>query len=277
MPAAKLAAPRYVSLPGRPSSVARKRPSRKIGRYLALGVVCVIAFLFAYRLSSESGLFHVKEIAISGSDHYTQTEIVAALGMVNVYTLSELEIENRLKRQFSYIKQANISKSVLQRSLSIEITEREPVALLEYPKRGRPRFVLVDHEGYVLEYRDSAKSTDEIRIIADGQPPPKPGEQALSDSVQLALKVLRSAFRQTPEIANALRTIDANRPNRITLQLKNSPVVVWLSSDLIETGIYHAALFIRAALMEERQRDLKFLRGYLDARFEEAIYWGGRK
>ncbi|MBI1924840.1 hypothetical protein HYR99_11405 [Candidatus Poribacteria bacterium] len=135
----------------------------------------------------------------------------------------------------------------------------------------------------------------------------------------MGLTVLRSALSLTPEIVSQLQTIDANQPDKMILQFNNLPVV-WLSSDLIETGLHQIVLFMKnqAALKkaeEEEQASIKTkkekqasvkkkkkkqtavknrkkkqpsvktegveqvshrLEEYLDARFEEAIYWGGK-
>ena len=98
-----------------------------------------------------------------------------------------------------------------------------------------------------------------------------------ADSVQLALNVLNLVLSLAPEIVPMLQTIDANRPDKITLQFSNLPIV-WISSDFIQTSIYHISLFIKnqTILMEKGQHTSNPLDGYLDARFKDAIYWGGR-
>jgi hypothetical protein len=255
---------------------------RKVGRYLTIGIALVIGLLFIHYLTSEVGFFRVKRISVSGNAHYTQTEVIAALGLShqrnNVHTISRYAIEEQLKQKLSYIKQAHISKSILKRSLAIEITEREPVALLKYPEGSRIRFVLVDLEGYVLEYMKSPPAPDAVvTIISAGQQIPGVGDRVHSDGVHLALRILHAALSSTPEIVPTLHTIDANRPDKITLQFSNIPVV-WISSDFIRIGIYHIGLLMknRTTLIKKGQQISNPHNGYLDARFEEAIYWGGQ-
>ena len=260
--------------------LAPEKSPRRFGRYLIVGITCVIGLLFI--LTSTGDFFRVKQISISGNEHYTQKEIIAALNLSpqhsHVHTISRSAIEQRLKQKLSYVKQAHISKSILKRSLTLEITEREPVALLKYPENRRIPFVLVDLEGYVLEYMESLPASGSvITIISAGQQVPSIGDQVDSDGVQLALKVLNLALSLTPEIVPILQTIDANQPDKITLKFNNVPIV-WVSSDLIQTGIYHISLFIknRAVLMRKGQHTSNPLNGYLDARFKDAVYWGGQ-
>ena len=261
---------------------APEKSPRRVGRYLIIGITCVIGLLFIHYLTLKVGFFRVKQISVSGNEHYTQKEVIAALDLSSrqsdVHTISRSAIERRLKQKLSYVKQAHLSKSILKRSLMLEITEREPVALLKYPENSPIRFVLVDLEGYVLEYVESLPASSSIvTIISTEQQVPSVGDQVDSDSVQLALNVLNLALSLAPEIVSTLQTIDTNRLDKITLQFSNLPIV-WVSSDFIQTGIYHISLFIKnqTMLVEKGQRTSNPLNGYLDARFKDAMYWGGR-
>ena len=262
-------------------AVPEKSP-RRAGRYLIIGITCVIGLLFIHYLTLKVGFFRVKQISVSGNEHYTQKEVIAALDLSSrqsdVHTISRSVVEQQLKQKLSYVKQAHLSKSILKRSLTLEITEREPVALLKYPDSSPIRFVLVDLEGYVLEYMESLPASNSIvTIISTDQQVHSVGDRVDSDSVQLALNVLKLALSLAPEIVPTLQTIDTNRPDKITLQFSNLPIV-WISSDFIKTGIYHISLFIKnqMMLMEKGQHTSNPLNGYLDARFKDAIYWGGR-
>ena len=261
---------------------APENSSSHIGRYLIIGITCVVGLLFVHYLALEAGFFHVKQISVSGNEHYTQEEVIAALNLSprqsDVHTISRSVIEQRLKQKLSYVKQAHISKSILKRSLTLEITEREPVALLMYPENSRIRFVLVDLEGYVLEHIELLSGSNTIvTIINNGQQLPRIGDQVDSGSVQLALNVLKLALSLAPEVVSTLQTIDANQPDKITLQFSNLPIV-WISSDSIKTGIYHINLFMKNQTVPsgKGQHTSNPLDGYLDARFKDAIYWGGR-
>ena len=261
---------------------APEKSPRRVRRYLITGITCVIGLLFIYYLTSKVGFYRVKQISVSGNDHYTQQEVIAALDLSSrqsdVHTISRSVVEQRLKQKLSYVKQAHLSKSILKRSLTLEITEREPVALLEYRENGSRCFVLVDLEGYVLEYIESLPASNSIvTIITTERQVPSVGDRVDSESVQLALNVLNLALSLAPEIIPTLQTINTNRPDKVTLQFSNLPIV-WISSDFIQTGIYHISLFIKnqTVLMETGQHTSNPLDGYLDARFRDAIYWGGR-
>ena len=259
-----------------------ERPPHRAGRYLIIGITCLIGLLFVHSLTLKFGFLRVKQISVSGNEHYTQKEVIAAFDLSSrqsdVHTISRSVIEQRLKQKLSYVKQAHLSKSILKRSLTLEITEREPFALLKYSENSSIRFVLIDLEGYVLEYIESLPASSSIvTIISTEQRVPSVGDRVDSDRVQLALNVLTLALSLAPEVVATLQTIDTNQPDKITLQFSNLPIV-WISSDFIETGIYHIGLFIKnqTTFMEKGQHTSNPLDGYLDARFKDAIYWGGQ-
>lgn len=247
-----------------------------------IGITCVVGLLFIHYLALKVGFFHVKQISISGNEHYTQKEVIAALNLSprqsDVHTISGSAIEQRLKQKLSYVKQAHISKSILKRSLTLEITEREPIALLKYPEDSRIRFALVDLEGYVLEHIELLSVSNSIvTVINNERQLSNVGDRVGSGGVQLALNVLQLVLSLAPEVVPTLQTIDANQSDKIILQFSNLPIV-WISSDSINTGIYHINLFMKNQTIPtgKGQHTSNPLDGYLDARFKDAVYWGGR-
>ncbi len=257
-------------------------PGSKIRRVFALLITLVIILLFSYHILSEQGVLHVKEITVSGNEHYTQAEVIIASRLTpnwdDIHKISVGKVEERIKQSLRYVKEVNVDRHLLKRTLEIKVIESESFAQIKYNPNGNARFVLVDLEGYVLEYIHSSKISDAIvTIIGSGQRLPELGSRISSDNVQIGLKVLNSAVT-FPEIASRLRTIDANHPDKITLQLTNLPMI-WLASDLIEAGLHHIELLLRQQKVgkPKSKRNLWHRKhGYLDARFEDAIYHGGK-
>ena len=170
---------------------------------------------------------------------------------------------------------SNTSKSgAAKPKLNVEKRKRKPIALLKYHLNHKVRFLQVDSDGYILDIDSPQPSDSSVTIVADtrGQLP-ELHTKVHSEGVQLALRVLRSVQSSTPEIASKLRTIDANQPDKITLQLADL-TVVWLSVDLLNTGLKNIDLFLknRTTIVKQKKRNRK--RIYLDARFEDAIYLG---
>jgi cell division septal protein FtsQ len=253
----------------------------QVKRRFAIGMTFVTVLSFIYFITSERDFFDVraKDVSVLGNEHYEAIDIVGALELSpNQSNVPEQEIENRLKRKLRYVKKVDVSKSgVVKPNLTVQITERKPIAWLKYHLNHEVRFLQVDPDGYVLEDIDSPQTSDTfVTIVADGQGQlPERDSQVHSEDIQLALSVLHSAQSLTPEIASKLRTINANQPEKIILQLDDLPVV-WLSSDLINTGLYHIDLFLKNRTTIVKQKKRNRMKGYLDARFQDAIYWGGK-
>ncbi len=157
-----------------------------------------------------------------------------------------------------------------------ENTKEKPWALLKYNMNHEVRFLQVDVDGYVMRFIDSPKAANSsVTIVAHTQGQlPEPDTYIYSEHVQLALRVLRTVLNLTPEIAARIRTIDANNPEKITLQLDGGLPVVWLSSDLVETGLNNIDLFLKNRTEVVKQKNRNRRKAYLDARFADAIYLG---
>ena len=75
---------------------APEQPPRRVGRYLIIGITCVIGLLFIHYLTLKVGFLRVKQISVSGTERYTQKEVIAALDLrsrqSDVHTLSLIHI-----------------------------------------------------------------------------------------------------------------------------------------------------------------------------------------
>lgn len=154
--------------------------------------------------------------------------------------------------------------------------KEKPSALLKYNLNRELRFLQVDVDGYAMKYIDSPQDADtSVTIVAHPQGQlPEPDRLVISEDVQLALRVLRTVLSSTPEIAARIRTIDAIHPEKIIIQLNGGLPVIWLSSDLVETGLKNIDLFLknRTTVVKQKKRDRS--KAYLDARFADAVYLG---
>ena len=233
-------------------------------------------------------------LELSGNIHYTDVQIYDALGkqLQNIVTDSEDQTSNYLKQNMSYIKDANVTKHVMKRMLTIEITEREPFALLRVDPTAKDSvhsdssFFLVDGEGHVLKRiknqdtnpQRSEQFREKVVLRAVRDELPKVGTAARMSEVALGLKVLKTALLQEQNLATQIESIDASNSQKIKLQLGAFPVSVWLAADAIESGLHYIALFLKQyknqalQLIQENSGETP---PYLDARFQDTIYLGG--
>ena len=111
-------------------------------------------------------VLNLKKISIVGSQHYSENEILQASGLdLNRDKMLELslpELTEKIKTTLSYIKDVQISKRNLGRSVEISVTERLPYAVVEIWNQSEKEFLLVDIEGYVLKCSTNPKKLLDI-------------------------------------------------------------------------------------------------------------------
>lgn len=279
-------------------------PRQRLGRrantktYLLRRIVFIVAIVLTLSFIGKTALsfFGAEYVSLelSGNMHYTDLQIYDALGkqLQNIVTDSEEQTVNYLKENLSYIKDVSVTKHVMKRLLTIEITEREPFAILRFdstvdvPVDRNGSFFLVDSEGHVLKHIDRQEAGPLIpepfgemvvlKVKADEIP--KVGTAIKMSEVVLGLEVLKTALFRERTLATQIESIDAGDPQKIKLQLDAFPVSVWLAADTIELGLHHIALFLK----HRKTEVLKLIREssvevqpYLDARFQDTMYLGG--
>ena len=211
---------------------------------LAIAVLVTLSFAGKIALSFFSAEY--VSLELSGNIHYTDVEIYDVLGekLENIVTDSEEQTADYLKENLSYIKEVHVVKHVMKRILTIEVTEREPFALLRFGDASQtsqlhmPRirtlgnksaavsqlldgdssFFLVDSEGHVLKNIE-VKETDQWKseglgeiaiLLVMSDEPPRIGTAVQRSEVKVGLEVLKTALLQEPALAAQIRIIDAS-------------------------------------------------------------------
>lgn len=279
-------------------------PRQRLGRrantktYLLRRVVFIVAIVLTLSFIGKTVLsfFSAEYVSLelSGNMHYTDLQIYDALGkqLQNIVTDSEEQTANYLKENLSYIKDVRITKQVMKRLLTIEITEREPFAILRFdsttdiPVDRNGSFFLVDSEGHVLKHIDRQATgpliTEQFRemvvLKAKTEEMPKVGTAIKMPEVVLGLEVLKTALLRERNLPTQIESIDASDSRKIKLQLDAFPVSVWLAADTIELGLHHIALFLKhrkTEVLKLIQENSAEVQPYLDARFQDTMYLGG--
>ena len=285
----------YIRQTSMPAQRLGKRANNKI--YLLRRVIFIIAIVLTLAFIGKIGLsFFAAEyvsLELSGNMHYTDVQIYDALGkqLQNIVTDSEEQTSIYLKQNLSYIKDAHVTKHVMKRMLTIEITEREPFVLLSVDSENaashrNSSFFLVDSEGHVLKHIDKGDANPQLsdqfrkmvvlRAVSDELP--KVGAAVGMSEIMLGLEILKTALLEERNLATQIESIDASDAQKIKLQLDAFPVSVCLAADALELGLHHIALFLE----QHKTQVLRLIREssvetqpYLDARFQDTIYLGG--
>ena len=291
-----------------------KHPNAKIyvWRRIILVIAVIVTLAFAGKIVL--GFFSAEYVSLelSGNMHYTDVQIYDVLGekLENIVTASEEQTARYLKENLSYIKEVHVVKHVMKRVLTIEVTEREPFALLGVSNAsqadmrkahtlgnqpftvsalptGDISFFLVDSAGHVLknievketgQWRSEGIPEEMVILSVVSNELPRIGAIVQSSEVQLGLALLKTALLQEPALAAQIRIIDANDFQKIKLQIDTLPIPVWLAGDALESGLHHTALLLkqhRTQILERIGKRPSAKKPYLDVRYQDTLYLGG--
>jgi cell division protein FtsQ len=88
----------------------------------------------------------INVVKVKGTDRLTKEDVVKIFQNQNWIFLDEKQIEEKIKKQFPFIKQIKIEKGMNE--VKLFVLEREPFAILK-TKKGK---YIVDDEGFILNY-----------------------------------------------------------------------------------------------------------------------------
>lgn len=290
--------------PPTPQQLGAPRRHAKVYLWRRLIVFIAVTVTLAFGGKTLLNFFRVEHVTleVSGNVHYTERAIYDVLGanLDNIVTESEERAATYLKENLSYIKDARISKHLMKRVLTIEVTERAPFARLQFSalhdNSVETQFFLLDREGYVLESIVAESSAlDAVTLLAEGDAFPVVGTAVQTPAVVLGLDVLEQVLRRDTPFVKQVKRIDARDAQRIQLQLgEHGGVQAWIAADAIARGLHYTELFMTQESGWAKGRQSTPLSTgsgelvdgsrrmpteqetwtYLDARFEDAIYLG---
>ena len=290
-----------------------RTPRYRARRTIIVGIV-VVTFLFIGKIILSFFNFERVSFALFGNMHYTEGQIYDVLGenLENIVIDSEAKTAKYLKDNLSYIKDVHVTKNLVKRQLTIEVTERKVLAYLKlrlvddpttnYSPTGKKKqkkkehFYLIDQEGYVLEPIKPEHYDKLTKITDEGEHIPQIGKKVKSTTTQLGIQVLKHVRSRKPDIAKDLSCIDARDPKKLLIQIRSIPTIqVWIAADMVEVGFHNLSLFINQQALSTLQnhglypvanktkhRDAGSKQTpslskdtYLDVRYKDTIYMGG--
>jgi hypothetical protein len=293
-----------------------KHPNARIYMWRRVVFIVTVVITLSFIGKIVLGFFCAEYVSLelSGNIHYTDVQIYDVLGekLENIVIDSEEQTADYLKESLSYIKEVHVVKHVMKRILTIEVTEREPFALLWFGNasqtsqvhmlsvqtlgnkssavsallNGDSSFFLVDSEGHVLknievgetgQWRFEGLEGMAIFPVVSNELP-RIGTAVQRSEVKLGLEVLKTALLQEPALAAQIRIIDASDFQKIKLQIDALPAPVWLAGDTMESGLHHTALLLK----QHKTRILELIgeipsvrKPYIDVRYQDTLYLGG--
>jgi hypothetical protein len=245
-------------------------------------------------------MFTLGGVSIEGNHRVSSADILDSanlgIGTDSVYSIMSHITEKRIESQFRYLERVEVKRGIARKKggwiygwVTIEVQEREPVALVE---EDNDSFMIIDNRGFILE---------------EGVQPPREGMpvivgvqgRALSTSggpmplaLGIALDIIENARSMIPELFHEISYIDVRDQDDIILALdtgseedvaslsasvlrpESTPVQHPVSSKtnirLASDRIREAMMDILPVIMKRRAENKKT--ECLDARFPGAVY-----
>ncbi len=201
---------------------------------LAAGIVAAVVLLLrpgrpASGSGEHSAVFGLKSIAVEGSTHYTDEEIIEASGLSvgqSIFSLKKKQAAENILRAFPYVERVMVESPSFT-SIKISIVEAEPVAAVQAPGG----WIILGENGKGLEKlpEDSSRLADYLLLrctLADGA---GVGSTLLSDQDMQTLQSLLNAI-SSQEVTD-IREIDLRDAIDIRLLWKDQ-ITVLLGSDI---------------------------------------------
>jgi cell division septal protein FtsQ len=203
-----------------------RRSSRRIGlrfKHMLLILALFAAFFTGvqkiYMLALTSSALKVKGVTLSGATDRTETAVRRLAEERLAVSLVLLDTD-RLRADLeglSWVKEAAVDK-VWPSRLKIVIRERTPMALLK-----EEDLTLVDEQGVRLEAVDPAEAPD-LPLLTDAA--------LFSQDYARKIESARDCLRGIPAgLKKGVAVLDLSVPGRVDLQLKDTPVRVFVAAD----------------------------------------------
>ena len=261
----------YIPLPSNKSPGIRTYKKTNISQLIWLTVASVITLSHVHSIILNSNILQLKKITVQGNVHYPQDKIIDFSGLQTnhdlIHQISEQGVASRIEK-LNYIKEVTVSKHYFLKTVSINVTERKKTAKIPYIIGKKPLFMIVDQYGYVLEYSNLTDLSHSLLVEITGKRA-ELGGQLTSKQIQIGLEISDLIQKRAGEILTELDSIDVSEMGRISVQLRNMPLVL-LSSDQLVVGIDQLNMFFQH--LKRAKHTTRQIGAYLDFRFEGAVY-----
>lgn len=200
---------------------ARRQWARRWGVWrplLALVLVVGVAATGVW-LVGFSSVLAVEEVAVEGTDHLTEDEVRSAAAVPVGDPLSRIDVAAAASRveALAPVASARVERD-WPHGVRVVVTERVPVAVAWIG--GRPRGM--DATGVVFrDYRRAPRGLPRVRVVGDVD----------RDALEQAATVLSAL---PTELAEAVRRVDVETVDHVSLRLSGDRTVLWGSGEFSE-------------------------------------------
>ncbi len=316
-----------------PTFAVRSRANRRRRRHKLSGLLMIMAavllaimtfagisiFEWLWGSFLNCSMFTLGGVSVEGNHRVGSADILDAanlgIGTDSVYSIMSHITEKRIESQFRYLERVKVKRRIARRQggwiqgwVTIEVEEREPVALVEEDSDSSfldkkleqnsaqafkgLSFMIIDNHGFILEEGvQSPRESMPVIVGVHGTALSNSGG-AMPPELEIALDVIENARSVIPELFHEISHIDARDQDNIVLALdtgsgedmanlgasvlspESTPIQHPVSSKtnirLASDRIREAMRDILPVIMKRRAENKRT--EWLDARFPGAVY-----
>jgi cell division protein FtsQ len=234
-------------------------------RLLLFGGFLLLLALHIIDYLNSSPRFLVAHIAVKGNTRVPARKIIASSGIVegkNIFGVSLADSAAAVRR-IPWVRDVRIAKKFPDEVL-IEITEREPVALV----LSRELFY-IDEEGKVLEKFVSSEHIDALIVTAANFPSLRPGDFVQMAGAAEALEIIRIINSMNLMQRLRISEINLDDPTNIVLIAEQSGANILMGSGDFRGKLWRLTRVAGAIDQDENLRIANLER--MDMRFETIV------
>ena len=245
----------------------KKNTELIIGSSLSVMIMLLIYTSFSW--SSYTKLSQLKDIRknikITGASIVSEEEFYSQLEILNGVELEEINLRevSLLLENNPYVKAVRVSRQYPS-TLSIEIVEREPIAMLNIDP-----ILMLDRDGIILP--DQGKSDDFLIPCLSGFNPAKElypsGQQTVSVKVQETMWLITRIIDTYPSLYNNISEVTLNANDEYVIILADYPTKVILGNNDIWSKIEILGKFENSLQNKRQLSDYN----YLDLRYTNQV------
>ena len=239
----------------------RKKKKKELNLEPLISATITISIMFliyaSFWWSSYTRMSHLRQINISGysiipeEEHQNQLEPLMGIELEEV----NLRDVSLLIESHPYVKAARVSRRY-PATLSIEIVERQPVAMLNVEP-----VLMIDREGIILP--DKGQANDFLVPCLSGFNPAKElyptGQQTVSAKVQETMNLITRILDYYPALYSKISVVTLNANDEYVIILAQYPTKVILGNTDVWAKIQILGKFEHSLSNKRQLSDYKYL------------------
>ena len=234
-------------------------------RFALSASVTIFVVVSVGRYTHSSPRFLVSHVAVDGNVHITARDVITRSGIAEGQNIFDVNLGESAEaiREMPWVREARVRR-LLPGRVYIEITEREPVALVPSNE-----LLLMDETGKIVAAAYTSGVVDAPLITGGGLGPLSPGDVVRGEGMDEAIEVVRLIGSLGVTAYIGVSEINIDDPTNIVLIAKRSGANIFLGTGDMEGKLWRLTRVVRA--IDKKGKDNTARLEKVDLRFGSTV------